>query len=69
MVKQIDKQTRAFLRRHGVKLEKEQFEALLDAAHPKLVKLYWPVSGAMRTLRQQGVSGVIQKLRKKGSKP
>ena len=69
VVKQIDKQTRAFLRRHGVKLEKEQFEALLDAAHPKLVKLYWPVSGAMRTLRQQGVSGVIQKLRKKGSKP
>ncbi len=68
VVKQIEKQTRSFLRRQRVSLTKEQFEALLDVTHPKLIKLYWPVSGAIRTLRQQGLSGVVEKLRKKGAK-
>lgn len=64
VVRQIEKQTKAFLRRRKIRLTKEQFEALLDAMHPKLVKLYWPVSGAVNTLRRQGVSGVLRKLRK-----
>ena len=68
VVKQIEKQARTFLRRHGAKLEKGQFEAFLDATHPMLIKLYWPVNGVITTLRQQGLSGVLQKLRKKGSK-
>ena len=68
VVKQIEKQTRSFLRRQGVKLTKNQFEALLDVTHPKLIKLYWPVNGVVTTLRRQGISGVLQKLRKRGAK-
>ena len=47
---------------------KEQFEAFLDVTHPKLVKLYWPISGAVNTLRQEGVSGILKKLRKRFGK-
>ncbi len=69
LVKKIEKQSRAFLRRQGFRPTKEQLEALLDVTHPKLIKLYWPVSGAVRTLRHQGFSGVLAKLRKKGAQP
>lgn len=68
LVKQIEKQTKKFLRRERIRLTKDQFGSLLDVMHPRLVKLYWPVSGAVDTLRQQGISGVIQKLRKRGRK-
>ena len=64
VVKQIEKQTKSFLRRQGIKLTSAQFEALLDVTHPKLVKLYWPLSGAVRTLRQEGISGIFRKVRK-----
>jgi hypothetical protein len=64
VVKQIEHQTRHFLHREQIRLTKEQFEPLLDVMHPKLVKLYWPVSGAVRTLHQQGISGVLKKIRK-----
>lgn len=64
VVRQIEKQTRSFLHREQIRLTQEQFEPLLDVMHPKLIKLYWPVSGAARTLQQQGVSGVLKKIRK-----
>lgn len=64
VVKEIEKQTNAFLRREQIRLTKEQFEGLLDVMHPKLVKLYWPVSGAVNTLHHQGLSGVLRKIRK-----
>lgn len=64
VVKQIEKQTKDFLRRERIRLTKPQFEALLDVMHPKLVKLYWPVSGAVNTLQQEGVPGVWRKIRK-----
>lgn len=57
VVKQIEKQTKAFLQRQQIRLTKEQFEPLLDVMHPKLVRLYWPVSGAVRTLHQQESPG------------
>jgi len=63
-VKIIEKQARAFLRREKIKLTRQQFEAILDATHPRMVKLYWPVSGAVSTLQQQGISGLLKKIRK-----
>lgn len=68
VVKQIERQTKLFLHREQIKLRKEQFEVLLDAMHPGLVKVYWPVSGAVNTLRQEGWSGVWRKIRKQFGK-
>lgn len=68
VVKQIEIQTKTFLHRQQVRLTKEQFEGLLDVMHPKLVKLYWPVSGAVNTMRQQGISGILKKIRKRFGK-
>ena len=62
VVKQIERDTRAFLRREQIKLTREQFENLLEVMRPKLVKLYWPVSGAVRMLRQNSVSGLLKKI-------
>ena len=65
VVREIEKNTRAFLRREHIKLDRKQFENLLEVTHPKLVKLYWPVSGAIRTLRQNGISGLMNKVCKR----
>ena len=62
VVRQIEKQTKCFLRREGISMSKEQFEAFLDVTHPKIIKLYWPLSGAVNTLRQDGFSGVFRKI-------
>ena len=64
LVKPIEKQVRGFLRREGFSLTKTQFEVLLDAMHPQVMWLYWPVSGAFFTLRQQGITGLLKKIRK-----
>jgi hypothetical protein len=65
VVKQIEKNTRAFLRREKIKLTRKQFENLLEVMHPKLVKIYWPVSGAISTMRQYGVLGLLKKVVKR----
>ena len=64
VVRKIEKQTRAFLIREHIKLNRQQFEALLEAMHPGLIKIYWPISGAWNTLRQEGISVFVQKVRK-----
>ena len=64
LVKTIEKQVRGFLRREGFSLTKPQFEMLLDTMHPEIMWLYWPVSGAFFTLREQGISGLLKKIRK-----
>ena len=43
---------------------KAQFETMFSAMHPKLVRLYWPLEGAARTLREDGVSGLTRKIGK-----
>lgn len=62
VVKDIEKSAKQFLRRQQVKLSKAQFEALLDVTHPKLIRVYWPLEGAARTLREQGIAGVCRKI-------
>lgn len=64
LVKGIEKSVRAFLREEKLTLTKSQKEKLLEAMHPKLVQVYWPVEGAIRTLREQGLSGVVRKITK-----
>lgn len=68
VVKEIENNTRCFLRREHIKLSRKQFENLLEVMHPKLVKVYWPVSGAVRTIRQNGVSGLMKKFLKRTRK-
>ena len=43
---------------------KAQFETMFSAMHPKLVRLYWPLEGAARTLREDGVPGLTRKIGK-----
>jgi hypothetical protein len=43
---------------------KAQFEIMFSAMHPKLTRLYWPLEGAARTLREDGVSGLMRKVGK-----
>lgn len=61
-VREIEQQYRKFSRRQNLRPSQAQFEALLDVTHPKLVKLYWPIAGGIRTLRDQGISEMVKKL-------
>lgn len=64
VVKEIARSTRSFLREQKLALSQPQFEALLDVTHPKLIRAYWPIAGAVRTLREQGVTGAARKITK-----
>lgn len=64
LVKNIEKQVRSFLHKGKFSLTRKQFEALLDAMHPEIMGLYWPISGAVFTLQEQGISGLLKKIRK-----
>lgn len=56
------------LKKDGISLTKQQFETVFDAMHPRLIKLYWPLDGAVRTLKKGGIGGVLQKAAKVLSK-
>ena len=50
--------------RREIPFTKAQFETMFSAMHPKLTRLYWPLEGAARTLREDGVSGLMRKVGK-----
>ena len=50
--------------RREIPFTKAQFEIMFSAMYPKLMRLYWPLEGAARTLREDGVSGLIRKVGK-----
>lgn len=56
----IEKKARRLKRE--IPFTKEQFETMFSAMHPRLIRLYWPLEGAVRTLREKGLSGLIQKI-------
>lgn len=60
----IRRSFRRVLRQQGLRLSKHQFETVLDAMHPRLIRLYWPVEGLIRTLRQEGPAGIARKIQK-----
>lgn len=63
VVKNIKKDLRTLAKQEDIHFTKQQFEDLLDAMHPKLIRLYWPMEGLLRTMKQQGISGVVRKLK------
>lgn len=63
VVRQIEKQTKTFLRKEKILLTREQFGEFLNVMRPGIAKLYWPVSGAVNTLRQKGFAGILKKVR------
>lgn len=61
----VNRQTWRFIREQKLKPTRQQLDALVDAAYPKLTKLYWPAIGLVRTLKDEGLRGVAAKLRKR----
>lgn len=57
-----------FLRQNRQKLSRAQRERLLDAFHPRLIRLYWPVAGAVDTLGREGLRGAVRKVKKRFGK-
>lgn len=64
VVKKIEKQMKSFLCAQDIKLTQQQYGEFLNVMHPGWAKLYWPVSGALSTLQQEGISGILKKVRK-----
>ena len=62
LAEQIRKRGKRFTREMSLAYTLEDRERMLEAMHPKLVRFYWPVKGAVRTLRRDGIPGLIQKL-------
>lgn len=55
---------RKFLREQALELSPEQKEALIEIFHPKLMPLYWIGKGAAATLKEDGFSGAVRKMKK-----
>lgn len=57
VVRQIEKQVNAFLRRENIPLTRQQLGDFLNVMRPGLAKLYWPVSGVAARLIRYGKKG------------
>ncbi len=62
VAKEIQKSARKLFAKDRIPLTKKQFETMFDSLHPKLIRYYWPLEAGARTLREQGLSGFIQKV-------
>lgn len=62
VARQVRSSARKLFLRDRLPLTKGQFETMLDAMHPRLIRLYWPLEGAVRTVRETGLPGLIRKL-------
>lgn len=62
VAKQIKRDVRNLIRAYDLKLSRQQFAQMFDAMHPKLVRLYYPLEAVVRTLKEKGLSGLIQKV-------
>lgn len=51
-----------FLKKEQLTISRQTREDMLDAAHPKLIRLYWPLAGAVRTLKEGGIAGAWRKV-------
>ena len=65
IARQVETDACRFLRKEKLRLNRAQFELLLETMHPRLLPWYWPVSGVIWTLRQEGIRGCIRKVGKK----
>jgi len=64
LVAGIQKRAAHFIRKQKLKLTLEQKEALLDVMHPKLIRIYWPVAGVVKTIKKTGISGLLHKIKR-----
>ena len=48
--KEIYRQTRRLFRQQKLTMEQTQFEKLLDAAYPEMMRFYWPAAAILRRL-------------------
>lgn len=62
VAKQIRRNARKLIRKYDLHLSKPQFEQMLDAMYPRLVRLYYPLEASVRTLREKGLSGFAKKV-------
>lgn len=51
---QTEKRAKVFLKEQKIRLTQEQFESLMDAAHPKWMRWYWPLGNLWRRIRRFG---------------
>lgn len=65
LVGRVCRQCGRFLRTQQAVLTRQQKEFLLEAAHPKLIRLYWPMAGAWRTVKEAGLQGLWRKIFRK----
>lgn len=68
IAREIRTSARHLFLRDRMPLSKAQFETLLDALYPGLIRLYWPLEGAVRTLREAGLGGLFRKLLRRRQK-
>ena len=61
VIKQIEQALRRLVNKYGLELSKVQTVQLLEAMHPKLVRLYYPMEAVGRTLKETGLSGLVKK--------
>ena len=50
LAKEVYRNTRRYFRKQKLTMTRPQFEKLLDAAHPELIRYYWPLAGILRRL-------------------
>ena len=62
IARQIKKSVRQLFGKEKLPLTKSQFETMFDAMHPKLILLYWPLEGTVRTLREKGPVEMLRKI-------
>lgn len=50
LAEEVYRNTRRYFRKQKLTMTRPQFEKLLDAAHPELIRYYWPLAGILRRL-------------------
>ncbi len=61
--RKVEKAAWKMFRRHRIPMTKGQREMMLDAMHPRLVRLYYPAEAVVRNLKEGGIPGLVRKLR------
>ncbi len=64
LIPKIHEDLRRLGRDESQSFTREQMEALLEVLHPQGIRFYWPVAGGIRTLREEGIPGLMRKVLK-----
>jgi len=62
VLRKIQRDLQMLLKKYDLQLSKEQTVQLMEAMHPKLVRFYYPMDAAARTLKETGISGLVKKI-------